>query len=87
VAGLYVAPHDRHVITTAPWSMIGSAVSDPTSVVIRCGRTTFRWLESLEALIRCQGWRPEVFQSAEEFSPATADLSSSFLILDVTLPD
>jgi len=42
--------------------------------------------ESLEALIRCQGWRPEVFQSARNSSPATADWSE-LPDTDVTLPD
>jgi len=43
--------------------------------------------ESLEALIRCQGWRPEVFQSAEEFLARPRLIGPSCLILDVTLPD
>ena len=43
--------------------------------------------ESLEALIRCQGWRAEVFQSAEEFLARPRLLGPSCLILDVTLPD
>jgi FixJ family two-component response regulator len=43
--------------------------------------------ESLEALIRCQGWRAEVFQSAEEFLARPRLPGPSCLILDVTLPD
>ena len=43
--------------------------------------------ESLELLIRCAGWRPELFASAEEFLSRPRVLAPSCLILDVTLPD
>jgi FixJ family two-component response regulator len=63
-----------------------SAVSDSTSVVfVVDDDVSVR--ESLEALIRCQGWRAEVFQSAEEFLARPRPLGPSCLILDVTLPD
>jgi FixJ family two-component response regulator len=71
---------------TAPGHESRSAVSDPTSVVfVVDDDVSVR--ESLEALIRCQGWRPEVFQSAEEFLARPRLLGPSCLILDVTLPD
>jgi len=71
---------------TAPGHESGSAVSDPTSVVfVVDDDVSVR--ESLEALIRCQGWRPEVFQSAEEFLARPRLIGPSCLILDVTLPD
>jgi FixJ family two-component response regulator len=43
--------------------------------------------ESLESLIRCEGWQPETFASAQEFLCRPRLLAPSCLILDVTLPD
>src|SRR3954447_5673824 len=43
--------------------------------------------ESLEALIRCAGWQPETFASAEEFLCRPRVLAPSCMVLDVTLPD
>jgi FixJ family two-component response regulator len=43
--------------------------------------------ESLESLIRCEGWRPETFASAQEFLSRPRVLVPSCLVLDVTLPD
>src|ERR1700738_1804226 len=43
--------------------------------------------ESLEALIRCGGWQPETFASAQEFLSRPRVLAPSCLVLDVNLPD
>lgn len=43
--------------------------------------------ESLESLIRCAGWHPEVFASAEEFLSYPLTPTPSCLVLDVGLPD
>ncbi|HEV7775276.1 MAG TPA: response regulator [Luteibacter sp.] len=43
--------------------------------------------ESLEGLIRCAGWRPETFASAEAFLSHPRVLAPSCLVLDVGLPD
>jgi FixJ family two-component response regulator len=43
--------------------------------------------ESLESLIRCQGWESETFASAQEFLARPRVLAPSCLILDVELPD
>src|ERR1700691_86799 len=43
--------------------------------------------ESLESLIRFEGWQPETFSSAQEFLARPRVLTPSCLILDVTLPD
>ena len=43
--------------------------------------------ESLELLIRCAGWQPETFASAQEFLSHPRVLVPSCLVLDVTLPD
>jgi FixJ family two-component response regulator len=43
--------------------------------------------ESLESVISCAGWRPEVFASAEEFLSYPRTPTPSCLVLDVGLPD
>jgi FixJ family two-component response regulator len=43
--------------------------------------------ESLELLIRCAGWQPETFASAQEFLARPRPVAPSCLILDVSLPD
>jgi FixJ family two-component response regulator len=42
--------------------------------------------ESLELLIRCEGWQPETFASAREFLDRPRPLVPSCLVLDVSLP-
>ena len=42
--------------------------------------------ESLELLIRCEGWQPETFASAREFLARPRGLVPSCLVLDVSLP-
>lgn len=43
--------------------------------------------ESLELLIRFEGWKPETFASAQEFLARPRIFTPSCLVLDVTLPD
>jgi FixJ family two-component response regulator len=42
--------------------------------------------ESLESLIRCEGWQPETFASAQEFLDYPRVLIPNCLVLDVSLP-
>jgi FixJ family two-component response regulator len=42
--------------------------------------------ESLELLIQSEGWRPETFESAQEFLDRPRTLVPSCLVLDVSLP-
>src|SRR4029077_7933190 len=42
--------------------------------------------ESLELLIRYEGWQPETFSSAQEFLDRPRSLVPSCLVLDVSLP-
>ena len=42
--------------------------------------------ESLELLIRCEGWQPQTFASAQEFLDRPRALVPSCLVLDVSLP-
>ena len=43
--------------------------------------------ESLESLIRLEGWQPQIFASAEEFLAHARAFSPSCLVLDFSLPD
>jgi FixJ family two-component response regulator len=43
--------------------------------------------ESLELLIRFEGWQPEIFASAEEFLAHPRVFTPNCLVLDVSLPD
>jgi len=42
--------------------------------------------ESLELLVRCEGWRPETFESAQTFLERPRSFVPSCLVLDVSLP-
>jgi len=42
--------------------------------------------ESLELLLRCEGWQPETFASAQEFLDYPRVLIPNCLVLDVSLP-
>jgi FixJ family two-component response regulator len=42
--------------------------------------------ESLESLIRCEGWQPQTFLSADEFLAHPRAETASCLVLDLTLP-
>src|SRR6266481_5924826 len=42
--------------------------------------------ESLELLIRSEGWQPETFESAQEFLTRPRSLVPSCLVLDIALP-
>jgi FixJ family two-component response regulator len=42
--------------------------------------------ESLELLIQNEGWRPEIFESAQEFLDRPRTLVPSCLVLDLSLP-
>jgi FixJ family two-component response regulator len=42
--------------------------------------------DSLELLIRCEGWRPEIFACAQEFLDYQRVLVPNCLVLDVSLP-
>ena len=42
--------------------------------------------ESLESLIRCEGWQPQTFCSAAEFLDHPRAATASCLVLDLTMP-
>src|SRR6267378_5490651 len=66
----------RHTRSLRDWS--SDVCSSDLDVSVR---------ESLELLIRCAGWRPETFASAQEFLARPRVLAPSCLVLDVSLPD
>src|SRR5882672_1448349 len=62
-----------------------SPVSDATAIVfVVDDDVSVR--ESLEVLIRCAGWQPETFASAQQFLARARVLVPSCLVLDVSLP-
>src|SRR5208337_2312670 len=42
--------------------------------------------ESLELLVRCEGWQPATFESAQQFLACPRALVPNCLVLDVSLP-
>ena len=70
------AHHESKSSAFSPATPIVFVVDDDVSV-----------RESLELLIRCAGWRPETFASAQEFLARPRVLAPSCLVLDVNLPD
>jgi FixJ family two-component response regulator len=67
--------HQLESSTMTPATPIVFVVDDDISV-----------RESLELLIRSEGWEPETFASAQEFLARPRSLVPSCLVLDVTLP-
>ena len=70
------AHHESKSSAFSPATPIVFVVDDDVSV-----------RESLELLIRCAGWQPETFASAQEFLARPRVLAPSCLVLDVNLPD
>src|SRR5258708_13160886 len=62
-----------------------SAKSDATPIVFVVD-DDISVRESLELLIRSEGWQPETFESAQEFLAHPRALVPSCLVLDVSLP-
>lgn len=58
----------------------------PTTAIVFVVDDDISVLESLEVLIRCEGWQSETFASAQEFLDHPRALVPSCLILDVSLP-
>lgn len=63
----------------------GSTVSDSTPIVFVVD-DDISVRESLELLIRTEGWRAETFESAQDFLVRPRVLAPSCLVLDVSLP-
>src|SRR5204863_1361359 len=63
-----------------------SSVAQPTPIVFVVD-DDISVRESLEALIRSEGWETETFASAEAFLAHPRVFGPSCLVLDVSLPD
>ena len=64
---------------------ITAEISHDTLIVFVVDDISVR--EALELLLRCEGWEPETFASAQEFLIRPRPLAPSCLVLDVSLPD
>src|SRR2546426_1498079 len=71
---------------SAKSSESGSPKSDPIPIVFVVD-DDISVRESLEALIRFVGWKPETFASAEEFLTRLRPVAPCCLVLDVSLPE
>src|SRR5205807_6525926 len=65
---------------------VGSALMQPASPIVFVVDDDVSVRESLELLIQNEGWRPETFESAQNFIDRSPALVPSCLILDVFLP-
>jgi FixJ family two-component response regulator len=71
--------------TTPDLGLRLASMSQPTSIVFVVD-DDISVRESLELLIRYEGWQPETFASAQEFLDRPEAFVPSCLILDVSLP-
>ena len=65
---------------------MGSPAMSPATPIVFVVDDDISVRESLELLIRCEGWQPETFASAQEFLDRPRALVPSCLVLDVSLP-
>jgi len=70
----------------SPWSRPEVIVTPPTPIVFVVD-DDISVRESLEALIRLEGWGVETFESAQAFLSRPRVFTPSCLVLDVSLPD
>src|SRR5579863_3510535 len=70
----------------APGHQLGSSPMPPTTPIVFVVDDDISVRESLELLIRCEGWQPEIFASAQEFLSRPRALLPSCLVLDISLP-
>jgi FixJ family two-component response regulator len=64
----------------------GSSPMSPATPIVFVVDDDISVRESLELLIRCEGWQPELFASAQEFLDCPRALAPSCLVLDLSLP-
>jgi len=73
-------------LARAPGHELGSSAMSPATPIVFVVDDDVSVRESLELLIRCEGWQPETFASAQEFLTRPRVLAPSCLVLDVSLP-
>src|ERR1700692_2304540 len=74
-------------ISSAPDHETRSAPMSPPTPIVFVVDDDVSVRESLELLIRCAGWEPQIFASAQEFLARPRLLAPICLVLDVNLPD
>lgn len=65
---------------------VGSSPMSTTTPIVFIVDDDVSVRESLELLIRCEGWQPATFTSAQEFLICPRALVPSCLVLDISLP-
>jgi len=78
---------DSMTVTRAPIGTDVPSPSDDLTPIVFIVDDDVSVRESLEPLIRCLGWRPVAFASAQEFLAHPRARVPSCLVLDVRLPD
>jgi FixJ family two-component response regulator len=73
-------------LARTPGHEVGSSPMSDSTPIVFVVDDDISVRESLELLIRCEGWQPEIFASAQEFLSRPPVLVPSCLILDVSLP-
>ena len=73
-------------LARAPGYELGSSAMSAATPIVFVVDDDVSVRESLELLIRCEGWQPETFASAQEFLTCPRVLAPSCLVLDVSLP-
>jgi FixJ family two-component response regulator len=67
-------------------AMSGGTTMSPATPIIFVVDDDISVRECLELLVRCEGWQPEIFASAQEFLDCPRALVPNCLVLDVSLP-
>ncbi len=74
------------IVTRALDKELGASPMSDTRPIVFVVDDDVSVRESVELLIRCEGWQPETFESAQEFLTRPRALVPSCLVLDVSLP-
>jgi len=77
---------DTMTLTSALDDELWSSSMSPAAPIVFVVDDDVSVRESLELLIRCEGWQPETFASAQEFLIRPRALAPSCLVLDISLP-
>jgi FixJ family two-component response regulator len=70
----------------SPGAKLSSRRIEPSSPIVFVIDDDISVRESLELLIRKQGWQPKIFSSGQEFLESTRVLVPNCLLLDLSLP-
>jgi FixJ family two-component response regulator len=73
-------------LAACTWNELGSSHMSHNTPIVFVVDDDVSVRESLELLIRSEGWQPEIFESAQEFLTRPRALVPNCLVLDVSLP-